>query len=219
MLKRRKELIDDLHKKSFFFLDLCPWRAAQTFSLSANFQLQFWLPPHPAELRVRISGAVRILSGSWFLSLKWIWIGAGDRWNAANQTRGGTEKTICEMFFKTDISGLFSVMEEYQHSVPLPQHSNKDLSTLCWQILRRWSCVRWHLVTAHSSGCISNPGFLVHSAKISGTMHRDAENYFLCVLQFFFCSSWPVRLSTPVKKRTQKIQVTRQSHQLVCFKP
>ena len=108
-----------------FNLDVCPWRAAQTFSLSANFQLQFWLPPHPAELRVRISGAVRILSGSWFLSLKWIWIGAGDRWNAANQTRGGTEKTICEMFFKTDISGLFSVMEEYQHSVPLPQHSQQ----------------------------------------------------------------------------------------------
>ena len=68
---------------------------------------------------------MRILSGSWFLSLKWIWIGAGDRWNAANQTRGGTEKTICEMFFKTDISGLFSVMEEYQHSVPLPQHSQQ----------------------------------------------------------------------------------------------
>ena len=44
--------------------------AAQTFSLPANFQLgslQFQLPPHPPEFRVRISRTVRILSGSWSL--------------------------------------------------------------------------------------------------------------------------------------------------------
>ena len=98
----------DVHAWTFQFRwDVSLRRAAQTFSLPANFQLgslQFQLPPHPPEFHVRISRAVRILSGSWFLSsprnskvdLDW------REWSmeCSKSNVRWSRETICEMFFK-----------------------------------------------------------------------------------------------------------------------